>query len=231
MTIRKRPPAAALLCAALAAAAPLACATRVAAPGPDTAGAPTTVLVVRHAEKDPASTPTNLDAEAGLPRARALAAIAEREGVAAIYSTPFCRTVQTAQPSAKALALPIHLLVEAGLGDDLGRCAPPIEARTVAVGGAFAPPAQAARLLGEHRGRTVLVVGHSNTVPALVEALGATSLCPALVPRDDAGRCELPEERYGDLFTVRVEAAGGAELDAATYGGAVPEAPPGSVRP
>jgi broad specificity phosphatase PhoE len=48
----------------------------------------------------------------------------------------------------------------------------------------------AARLLAEHRGQTVVVAGHSNTVPALARLLGAVD-----VP-------DLNESDYDDLFWI-----------------------------
>lgn len=225
MVSRRRKPAAALLAAALVAGGPLACVAPRGGPAPSAdpavakhPGSTTTVLVVRHAEKNSDGRPANLAAADGLPRAEALAAIATREGVAAIYSTEFCRTVQTAQPAARELGLPIHLLRATQLGDDLSRCAPSIETPTVEVEGAFEPRAQAARILASHAGETVLVVGHSNTVPALVEALGAGPLCPALVPWTASAECEISEGRYGDLFVVRVAPSGSAKVEGTRYG-------------
>ena len=48
----------------------------------------------------------------------------------------------------------------------------------------------ARRLLDEHRGQTVVVAGHSNTVPVLARALGATG-----VP-------DLDDSDYDDLFWI-----------------------------
>ena len=58
----------------------------------------TTFLIVRHAERADASANTNLS-QPGVERAAALAEVAREAGVTAVYSTDYCRTAQTAQPS------------------------------------------------------------------------------------------------------------------------------------
>lgn len=109
----------------------------------------TTVLLVRHAEKqNPSSNdqaePLSADGEA---RARELAETIYRSGVAEIYSTDFVRTLDTAQPLADSLNLQPIL---------------------------YDNPAQLAnQILNDHAGDIVLVVGHSNTAGAVANALGA----------------------------------------------------------
>ncbi len=133
----------------------------------------TTIILVRHAEKaaDPAADPA-LTA-AGAARAETLADFVKDAGVQAVISTQFVRTRTTAAPAAARLSLPVDIL----------------DARLTA-------RATADSLLARHRGHTVLVVGHSNTVPAIVEALGAPK------PADicDAG--------YDNVFIVTVPATG-----------------------
>lgn len=114
----------------------------------------TTFVLVRHAEKadaavDPPLTP------AGLQRARRLAASLDREAVVAVYATRTQRTQDTAAPTARAHALPVTAY-------DASR--PPAE--------------QAAALRRAHPAGTVLVVGHSNTVPALAQALCGCAIAP-----------------------------------------------------
>jgi hypothetical protein len=57
-------------------------------------------------------------------------------------------------------------------------------------------------------GKTVLVVGHSNTVPAIIRALG--------IPDAVA----IPDWEYDDIFTVRTDAAGRATLARSRFGAA-----------
>lgn len=147
----------------------------------------TTVFVVRHAEKleeadDPALSP------AGWERARALAATLRDVELRALYSSQFRRARETLEPLAESLGLEIRVVPAAG-GD--------LEARARLL---------ARRLLEQHRGESVLVSGHSNTVPLLIESLGASP-----VP-------ELGHDDYDDLFVVRVDPASGAELLRLHYG-------------
>ena len=112
---------------------------------------PSTVIVVRHAEKvddlrDPALS------EAGSERAEALAAALENVGLDAVYVSQYQRTRLTAEPAAEAAGLPVRM--------------EPIEGEIEAWAQAFA-----AALVQEHPGQTILVAGHSNTEPPLVAAL------------------------------------------------------------
>ena len=144
-----------------------------------TSVASTTVILVRHAEKaaEPAADPP-LTAD-GAARAVALVALVRDAGVSAIISTRFQRTLQTAAPAAAALRVPVEI-VEARA---------PNHARMVADS-----------LLVRHRGQTVLVVGHSNTVPAIVAALGAPQ--PA----------EICDPDYDNVYVVTVPATGAASV-------------------
>jgi broad specificity phosphatase PhoE len=134
------------------------------------AAPPTIVLVVRHGEKaaQPAGDPP-LSSE-GTRRAESLAEVARGLGVSAIITTQFARTRLTAKPTADALGIE-PLVISAG---------------------ALEPHARAIADSIRHRyaGKSVLVVGHSNTVPAIVAALGGTR-----VP-------ELCDAEYDALFTV-----------------------------
>jgi broad specificity phosphatase PhoE len=117
----------------------------------------TTVLVVRHAEKEWEEGDPPLS-EVGWERADALLRLTEESGVSVLFGTQYKRTTQTLEPIAEQLALEI-LTHDAGDSEGL-----------------------AARILSEHAGRVVLVSGHSNTVPEIVAALGA----PEPDPIDDA---------------------------------------------
>jgi len=133
--------------------------------GTNTSERPTTLLVVRHADRqgsDDALSP------AGLQRARDLAWVGGLAGVNAIYRSDTRRTMLTAEPLAKAAAI-TPVVYPARDVDQLIR-----------------------RILDEHCGETVLVVGHSNTVPLIVAAAGG----PASP--------DLPEDRYDDLFVVTI---------------------------
>lgn len=135
--------------------APLALAALVATPLAQRE-ADTVVLVVRHAEKSAPSGDVPLSA-AGESRAQALVAIGREAGVSAVITTQFQRTRQTAAPLATALGITPEVIdVKGGVAEHVAGIAQAIKTR--------------------HAGRTVLVVGHSNTVPAIVTALGGPKL-------------------------------------------------------
>lgn len=150
----------------------------------------TTVILVRHAEKasgaDPALT------EAGEARAEALVA-ALRGALPAggrldvALATDTKRAQATAAPAARAYGIEITTTPIAGGMDayfeDVVR-----------------------RVEGMARGGGVLVVGHSNTTPELVQLLtGATGLW-------------MSEAEYGRLFVVRLFADGRREWEERAYG-------------
>jgi broad specificity phosphatase PhoE len=109
---------------------------------------PTTVLIVRHAEK---SAPTgNIPlSEAGFERAQTLARVVSDTGISAIYTSKLLRTIQTAGPTARLLGLVPQPINEV--------------------------EALAKNILDDHAGQTVLVVHHSDTIPELIVALGAST--------------------------------------------------------
>src|SRR5690606_14188174 len=103
----------------------------------------TTIVLVRHAEKA-AVADTEKDpplSEAGVRRAQALAEVLRDVPVSAVFATPFRRTVDTLAPLCEAKRLAPVVL----------------------------PPRDASGLvdaiLSKHRGQTVVVCGHSNTIP------------------------------------------------------------------
>jgi broad specificity phosphatase PhoE len=116
----------------------------------------TTVILVRHAEKlsqDDASPLT----PAGSDRAKELARVLTGVKFDAIYVTQFRRVQDTAAPVAAAAGLT------------------PLERKA---GPAFPRYAAdlAKEILADHRGQTILVVGHSNTTVDVMKALGATNV-------------------------------------------------------
>ena len=150
------------------------------------AQASTTVIVVRHAEKaaTPAADPPLTDA--GQARANALLAAVRDAGIDAIITTQYARTRATAAPTAAALHITPDIVPASGKTHVL----------------------DVAAAVKKHAGHTVLVVGHSNTVPAIIAALGA----PEPRPICDA--------EYDDLFIVTIPPEGPARLVRAKYGAA-----------
>lgn len=117
--------------------------------------APLEVVVVRHAEKlaDGGSDPALSDP--GRARAQRLADLLRDAPLVAAYSTDTQRTRQTAKPSADAHGLAITIY------------------------NPRMPPAEfVAWLKQTHPRGTVLVVGHSNTAPAIAAALCRCGVAP-----------------------------------------------------
>jgi broad specificity phosphatase PhoE len=139
----------------------------------------TTILLVRHAEKESSAVNPNLSDPQGTDRAERLIAVAKEAGISAIYTTEFCRTAQTAQPLAVQLNLPL-IVVENGMPEDqLSDCQPeisvPVERLPAAID---TTPKLVAEVLSKHAGEVVLIVGHSDSVPRMIQELGASPLCP-----------------------------------------------------
>jgi broad specificity phosphatase PhoE len=147
-----------------------------------------TVVLVRHAER--AETPVDDPGlnPAGQARAAALVDVARKANVTAIMTTQLLRTRNTAEPTAKALGITPQVL---NAGDT----------RHVQ---------NVAAAIRMHAGKTVLVVGHSNTVPAILEALGV---------KERASICEM---EYDQVFTVKIAADGTASVSRSTYGRETP---------
>ncbi len=177
----------------------------------------TVVMVVRHAEKASTAPNTNLAPDPdelgiGVGRADALGGIAADAGVAAVYSPEYCRTAQTAQPTAADLGLVLQVIAASNSSAGLGNCDPAITVSTASHPAALGNPTSlVAHILTEHAGEVVLVVGHSNTVPQIITALGAPSPCPAYLP-GTAGNCLIPETEFNHLFVVTVPQDGSAPL-------------------
>ena len=149
----------------------------------------TVVLVVRHAERAPGSGDPPIS-EAGQARAAALAEIGKVTGVSAIITTQLQRTRQTAAPLAEALGITAEVVTTQS---DVAKHA-----------------ADVAAAVRRHAGKAVLVVGHSNTVPAIVAALGGPK-----VP-------DLCDPEYDALFTLVLDAEGGVRTVRTRFGAPTP---------
>ncbi|MGN8226504.1 SixA phosphatase family protein [Gracilimonas sp. BCB1] len=130
----------------------------------------TTLIFVRHAEKMDDGTRNPHLSEEGKARAVRLADILLKEhNVSAVYSTPYYRTKETASPIADSMGLEIQ---EYGLD---------------------APKALIHSIIDTNKGATVLIVGHSNTTPLLVNlSIGEQRFK------------QLDEKAYGDIFIVTI---------------------------
>jgi broad specificity phosphatase PhoE len=147
-----------------------------------TASAQKAIFLVRHAEKATDSNEPGVSlSEAGRARAAHLARMLAGAGITAIYATETDRARQTADPLARALKLEVKTYSPR---DASGRLAPRLLLD---------------RLKKDDASGTVLVVGHQNTVPDLLAALGCTE------------KVSIGDKQFDDLFIVvpKVEGAPG----------------------
>jgi broad specificity phosphatase PhoE len=143
----------------------------------------TTVILVRHAEKkierdnpDPDLSPE------GEQRAKEIGRMLSGAGVNAIFATQFKRTQETAKPLADATAVPVTL-TDAKQADEIVK-----------------------QILTNHRGETIFVAGHNNTVPAIVSQLSGEHY-PVI-----------PESEYDNMYIVTVYRFGKAKVVKLKYG-------------
>ncbi|MGQ0767454.1 MAG: SixA phosphatase family protein [Gemmatimonadota bacterium] len=129
----------------------------------------TTVLLVRHAERPPGTDPDLNDI--GRVRAESLSTLLANYAVDAIIHTQYRRTQQTAAPLARRTGLTPIVVPATGTEGD--------HARAVI------------SQLDALKGRTVIYVGHSNTVPVILAQLG---IAPVQAIADN---------EYGSVFLVR----------------------------
>jgi broad specificity phosphatase PhoE len=136
----------------------------------------TTIVLVRHAEKVMGTIDDPPLAADGVRRAERLAQmfgeVKAGNGLDAIYASDTRRAQQTAGPLASRLGMKAITYPAADV-DGTTR-----------------------KLLREHRGGRALVVGHSNTVPAMIQKLSGQSV-PAI-----------PDEEYDDIYVVTVPSFG-----------------------
>ena len=134
------------------------------ATAPAAALAQKAVFIVRHAEKAADGSDKDIPlSDAGEARAKKLADLLASAGVTRIYSTDTVRTRATGEPLSAASKVPIRI---------------------------YADNSALMAELRKEPDAVVLVVGHSNTVPGLIAALGVKQ------------RVEIGDKDYGNLFVV-----------------------------
>jgi len=146
----------------------------------------TTIVIVRHAEKVMDGSPDPALSSEGQARAALLARMfGERQlkdHINVIYTSPSLRNRQTAAPLAARLGIEPQVVSE----DDAGGFA--------------------RRVLHEHRGARILIVGHTDTIPAIVQALSGARDIPPI------GATE-----YGTMYIVSVPRVGRASVLSLSY--------------
>ena len=131
-------------------------------------GSVTTVILVRHAEKaasppgDPLLTPE------GTERAQILSHVVKDAGIDVIFATQYQRTQLTVAPTTANLGL-TPVIISAANTEELVNI-----------------------INSDYRGGEILVAGHSNTVPDIIEALGISP--PPVITDND----------HDNLFVVHI---------------------------
>ena len=149
--------------------------------------ATTTVIFIRHAEKDL----TQLDNPGLSDQGRVRVAELTRQlidadvvaGIDAIYSTSYRRNTETVQPLAKILNLEINYYKTTENEEVLEN------------------------ILDNHKGKIILVVAHSNTVPILIADLGASKNVPPIA-----------EHEYDNIYIVSIPWFGKTKTIRLRYG-------------
>ncbi|MFC1633470.1 histidine phosphatase family protein [Planctomycetota bacterium] len=134
-----------------------------------------TVVIVRHAERaNDSLTPD------GEKRAETLARLLRKKDISAIFSTKTNRAIETVNNTAERLGIPIQYYN-------------------------YTSTEGIANLIkSEYVGKIVLVVGHSDTVPPIIEALGISSAPPII-------------NEFDNLFIVTIRDDGVASLTHLKY--------------
>jgi broad specificity phosphatase PhoE len=145
--------------------------------GPAVASAQQSIIIVRHAEREPGEGDVNLS-EAGRQRAERLAVMLKDAGITHIFVSDRRRTLQTAQPLASLRNLsPSRIAIPSQGRRKIGPSELQVRATLLAM----------SRL---PRTAVVLIVGHGDTVPLFLTRLGY------------APRINIPDAEYDNLFVV-----------------------------
>ena len=140
----------------------------------------TTVVLVRHAEKELSTIdnpPLTPDGEARAERLSKLFGKGQGIGrIEAIYVSDTRRTQQTAAP----LAARLHMQPLVIPGGDVGQIS--------------------RHAMRDHRGGAVLIVGHSNTIPQIIERISGIHIPP------------IADEEFDGIYVVSVPTVGRASL-------------------
>ncbi len=154
---------------------------------------PVTVFLVRHAEKESEPKDDPPLKKEGVARSQELARVLSDAGVKTIITSQFARTKQTAEAFA----------TKAGVAVTSITLKPnPTNGKLIAE----ESTAEVVNKILERPGESVLVVGHSNSLPDVIKMLGGD-----VVPTID-------EKKFDDLFIVTVYAKGKARVVHLKYG-------------
>ncbi len=154
---------------------------------------PITVFLVRHAEKEDEPKQDPPLKKEGVLRSQELARLLANAGIKTIITSQFGRTKQTAE----ALATRAGVAVTS-----ISLKSNPTNPRLIAE----ESTTEVVNKILERAGESVLVIGHSNSVPDVIKMLGGD-----MVPTID-------ERKFNDLFILTVYAKGKARVVHLKYG-------------
>lgn len=155
---------------------------------------PSTAILVRHAEKASQTESDPVLSAAGVQRAKDLASALADAGVTSVITTQYQRTKLTAAPLVEAAKAKTIVVANSGnLGAHIADILAAVMARPT--------------------GDVVLVVGHSNTIPTIVAALGGPKMS------------NLCDSQYSMMFVLEMTGSSAPRLIRATYGAADPADP------
>lgn len=141
----------------------------------------TTFILVRHAEKMEDGTKDPGLNQEGLERAASLAEHLRKTEITAVYSTPYERTRSTVDQIAQENGLTIEEYNP--FADDLVQ-----------------------QMMEQHKGGIILISGHSNTTPSLVNQLMGRDIYK-----------QLEESEYENLYMVSLTEIGNGQVIHLTY--------------
>lgn len=132
----------------------------------------TTFILIRHAEKADDGTKDPVLSEQGNERAKRLVSLFKDTPIDVVYATNYQRTKATAKPLAEAKAVDVNTYEpkQASAIDDI---------------------------LKKHTGKTIVLVGHSNTVPWIANYLTGTNRYT-----------DFPEDDFDNVIVVTVAEKG-----------------------
>lgn len=153
--------------------------------------ATTTLIFVRHAEKAAAPADDPGLTVAGTQRALALKRVMDDidviAGLDAVYTSPYRRTIDTARPVARGAELDLRTF-------DVSR----LEEEVV-------------EIVQRHKGKIVLIVGHSNTIAPMIAELGGSKKLPPIA-----------DSEYDNLYVVTIPWFGKVKTLRMRYGASSP---------
>jgi phosphohistidine phosphatase SixA len=141
----------------------------------------TKIYLVRHAEKQTGNDPALT--EEGNKRAGALLQTLKKKKLQHIYATQFKRTQMTGDSLRIQLGIDTVLYKADTTGEDVYRKI----------------------LANNDAGKTILIIGHSNTVPKIIKKLGVTNFVPAVIPDAEFDNLYLITYKKGKAVLKRMK--------------------------